>query len=117
MATHEQDPAASKAPDNGRPEPEKHRRKVVVAPLSPNQGSVNVVVDQPRLDSHTADIGELDRVPHEVNQDLPQPQGIGVNHRWDRSLKGNFERQLLGVGADSHQAHDVADHLPRRAGE
>ena len=68
-------------------------------------------LDQSRHNSHLADLGEFDGVAHQVDEDLAQAEGVGMDRcgEWSDVLDG--ERESLLVRADAHQRSHFLDDL------
>src|SRR5205814_1554110 len=66
-----------------------------------------------RGDDDVAHLGELDRVVHQVDQDLPQSVSVSVNARWNVSVQVTNELELLGGGLGREHLHDVLDQTPQ----
>ncbi len=68
---------------------------------------------QPHDDPHAADLRELDRVADQVDENLPQADGIGLDGDRNAGLVLGRQPQPFGVGADLHGADHVGDDLLR----
>ncbi len=67
--------------------------------------------------SHPAVLRELDRVPHEVGHDLPEPQGVSDEGIRQTRLPLHVERQRLLFGAGREEVGHDLQHLVERERE
>jgi len=70
----------------------------------------------PELDGqfHPSCFSKFDRIPHQIEQDLPEPRRIAEDRLGDRSLEFEEQRQFLGVSPHAHDRHHVGGQLHRR---
>jgi hypothetical protein len=66
------------------------------------------------LQDDLALVGELDRVPHEIEDDLPQSAGVTLQHVGDVRSDIIGKLQPLGVGADGHGLQGVAQTIAQQ---
>ena len=64
--------------------------------------------------ANRSSIGELDGVAQQVEQDLPQAGGVGLDRFRQQAGEVDLQRQGLVLGATPHQLHDPAHDLDRR---
>ena len=64
-------------------------------------------------EGHLALFGELDRVPQDVGEDLPQPEGVAPNGGRRARLDEACQLQALLVGASREQGGDLLDLPPQ----
>ena len=64
---------------------------------------------------HRAGVGELDCVPHQVHEYLPQPDGIGANHLGQWVDIVCYQADVFLVGADLHQGEHLFNDPAGRA--
>ncbi len=67
-------------------------------------------------DAHPSAIGELDRVAHEIGQDLPQPDRIAAHHGAQLLIEAVFEADALALGIALHQTHHRTGELAQIEG-
>ena len=68
---------------------------------------------QTHLDRHIAFVGELDGVAHQVDQDLPQAEGVAPHRRRDVAVDLADEFQPFLGGLLGQQFHGILDGLPQ----
>ncbi len=78
--------------------------------------SRRMTIAQSNHDADRAVFGELDGIANQVNQDLPQPSGIGLDRFGNGSFAFDSKRKVLAHGTQAHQRFDIGNqfaHLAR----
>ena len=83
-----------------------------VADLEEDRGPIGGVFGELGPEGHLALFGELDRVPQDVGEDLPQPEGVAPNGGRRAGLDEACKLQALLVGASREQGGDLLDLPP-----
>ena len=67
-------------------------------------------------DQNLAMFGEFDRVADQIDEDLPESNGVGLDHLLSIKVDLQAERQVFRIGTHTHKGEDFVDEAGWTAG-